>query len=130
MKILFLVQNEQRVILDRLYDGIACATDCDLRWLSSKEQANLRRYFHEKVKPELYERIVLFLRSKKMFRQTLFIRSIPNLVLLEHDAWMNYYPSKYQGKYSAYYRRLPAVRVVSSGFQITEKLRDDIAIAG
>ena len=46
MKVLFLVQKEQRVIVDRLYDSIARhAGDCDTRWLSSDEQANLKRYF-------------------------------------------------------------------------------------
>jgi glycosyltransferase involved in cell wall biosynthesis len=125
MNILFLVQAEQRVILDRLYDGVAANADCDLRRLSSAEQANLRRYFRDNVDSGRYDRIILFLRSKKMMRQALFIRSIPNLVFLEHDAVQNYFPGKYQGKFSAHYRRLPAVRVLSSGFQITEKLRGE-----
>ena len=38
MKVLLLVQKEQRAILDRLYDGIAANCECDIRWLSSDEQ--------------------------------------------------------------------------------------------
>ncbi|MDR2092450.1 MAG: glycosyltransferase [Azoarcus sp.] len=125
MNILFLVQDEQRVILDRLYDSVAANANCDLRRLSSEEQANLKRYFHDNVDLLRYDRILLFLRSKKMMRQALFIRSIPNLVFLEHDAWLNYFPGKYQGKFSAHYRRLPAIRVLSSSFQIAEKLRGE-----
>jgi glycosyltransferase involved in cell wall biosynthesis len=125
MNILFLVQDEQRVILDRLYDGIAANSDCDLRRLSNVEQADLRRYFRDNVEIGRYERIILFLRSKKMMNQALFIRGIPNLVFLEHDACQNYFPGKYQGKFSAHYRRLPAVRVLSSGFQVAEKLRGE-----
>jgi glycosyltransferase involved in cell wall biosynthesis len=123
MKILFLVQKEQRVILDRLYDSVAAHADCDLRWLTSSEQADLRRYFTEKVDAARYERIVFFLRFKKEYRQALFIRSVPNLVILEHDAWQNDFPGKYRGKFSAHYRRLPAARVLCSGYQVAEKLR-------
>ena len=49
MKVLFLVQAEQRAILDRLYEGIQQHCDCDIRWLGREEQANLRRYFREQV---------------------------------------------------------------------------------
>lgn len=121
-RILLLVQKEQRVILDRLYDGIAAHTECDLRWLDDDEQADLRRYFREHVDEDRYDRIVFFLRFKKELRQIAFIRTVPNLVILEHDAWQNYFPCKYEGKFSAHYRRLPAVRVLCSGFQVSERL--------
>lgn len=123
MKILFLVQKDQRVILDRLYDGVAAHTDCDLRWLTDEDQADLRRYFREQVDTARYERIVFFLRFKKEIRQVAFIRGVPKLVILEHDAWQNYFPCKYRGKFSAHYHRLPAARVLCSGYQVTQKLR-------
>lgn len=123
LRVLLLVQKEQRIILDRLYEGIAAHTDCDLRWLDDDEQADLRGYFRSQVDATRYERIVFFLRFKKELRQVAFIRTVPNLVILEHDAWQNYFPCKYQGKFSAHYRRLPAVRVLSSGFRVAERLR-------
>lgn len=123
MKILFLVQKDQRVILDRLYEAVAAHTDCDLRWLDDDEQADLARYFREQVDTARYARIVFFLRFKKELRQVAFIRSVPNLVILEHDAWQNYFPCKYRGKFSAHYGRLPAARVLCSGFQVSERLR-------
>ncbi|WP_370600171.1 glycosyltransferase [Pseudomonas nitroreducens] len=125
MKVLFLVQKEQRAILDRLYDGIAEHCECDLRWLTSDEQANLRRYFREHVDVSKYDRILFFLRFKKEMRQAAFIRSVPNLVILEHDAYQNYIPCKYTGKFSAHYRRLPWARVISSGFMVSERLRQE-----
>lgn len=123
LRVLLLVQREQRVILDRLYEGIAAHTDCDLRWLDDDEQADLRGYFRSQVDTNRYERIVFFLRFKKELRQVAFIRTVPNLVILEHDAWQNYFPCKYRWKFSAHYRRLPAVRVLTSGFQVAEHLR-------
>lgn len=126
MNVLFLVQLEQRAILDRLYEGIAEACDsCDIRWLSSEEQGNLRKYFREQVDVSRYDRILFFLRFKKEMRQWRFIRSLPNLVILEHDAYQNYIPCKYTGKFSAHYRRMPWARVITSGAVVTRRLRDE-----
>ncbi|MFY1666372.1 glycosyltransferase [Pseudomonas sp. Pseu.R1] len=125
MKVLFLVQKEQRAILDRLYDGVASNCECDLRWLSSDEQRNLRRYFRQHVDVTKYDRIVFFLRFKQEIRQASFIRTVPNLVILEHDAYQNYIPCKYTGKFSAHYRKLPWVRVLSSGYVVSERLRGE-----
>ncbi|MEJ5863243.1 glycosyltransferase family protein [Pseudomonas farsensis] len=125
MKVLFLVQKDQRAILDRLYDGIAAACECDIRWLSDAEQADLRGYFRAHVQAQQYDRIVSFLRFKKEIRQLRFIRTIPNLVILEHDAYQNYIPCKYTGKFSEYYRRVPWARVIASGAVVTRRLRDE-----
>jgi len=125
MKVLFLVQKEQRAILDRLYEGVAASCECDLRWLTSEEQRNLRGYFRREVDVTRYDRIVFFLRFKQELRQASFIRTIPNLVILEHDAYQNYIPCKYTGKFSSHYRKLPWVRVISSGFMVSERLREE-----
>lgn len=125
MKVLFLVQKEQRAILDRLYDGVAAHCDCDLRWLSDEDQRNLRRYFKREVDVSRYDRIVFFLRFKQEIRQVAFIRSVPNLVILEHDAYQNYIPCKYTGKFSDHYRKLPWARVISSGYMVSERLRQE-----
>lgn len=125
MKVLFLVQKEQRAILDRLYDGVAAHCECDLRWLSSDEQRNLRRYFRQEVDVSRYDRIVFFLRFKQEIRQASFIRTLPNLVILEHDAYQNYITCKYTGKFSEHYRKMPWVRVISSGFVVSERLRQE-----
>jgi glycosyltransferase involved in cell wall biosynthesis len=127
MKLLFLVQKEQRVILDRLYDGIAAACrnggDCDIRWLDSGEQVHLRRYFRQKVDLARYDRVLSFLRFKKEIRQWRFLRTVPNLAFLEHDAYQNYIPCKYTGAFSRQYARIPWARVISSGAEVTRRLR-------
>lgn len=125
MKVLLLVQKEQRAILDRLYEGIAAYCECEVRWLSSDEQRNLRGYFRREVDVERYDRIVFFLRFKQEVRQVGFIRTIPNLVILEHDAYQNYIPCKYTGKFSAHYRKLPWAGVICSGFMVSERLREE-----
>ncbi|NLC08971.1 MAG: glycosyltransferase family 1 protein, partial [Gammaproteobacteria bacterium] len=125
MKVLFLVQKEQRIILDRFYDAIADNCDMDIRWLNSHEQAHLRQYFKSNVKTESYDRIMLFLRFKKEIRQVSFIKTIPNLVILEHDAYQNYIDCKYKGKFSKHYQQLLWARVLTSGATVTQKLQKE-----
>lgn len=125
MKVLFLVQKEQRIILDQFYDAIAQHCEMDIRWLSSNEQANLRKYFKANVKTDNYDRIMLFLRFKKEIRQVGFIKIIPNLVILEHDAYQNYIDCKYQGKFSKHYQQVPWVRVLTSGAVVTRRLQNE-----
>lgn len=123
MKTLFLVQREQRVILDRFYDAICRHLgDCDLRRLSSSEQADLKGYFKE-VNVDVYDRIIFFLRFKKEVKQVRFIQRIPNLVILEHDAYQNYIDGKYQGAYSRHYSHLPWAKIINSGYEVSEKLK-------
>lgn len=125
MKVLLLVQNEQRAILERLYDGIAEHCHCDIRRLEREDQQNLRQYFARCVNVADYDRIVFFLRFKQEIRQVSFIQTLPNLVILEHDAYQNYIDCKYRGSFSRHYRQLPWVRVISSGFGVTKRLRTE-----
>jgi len=124
-KVLFLVQKEQRVILDRLYEGVTQNISTDIHWLSSKEQDDLKGYFKKNINLGSYDRIIFFLRFKKELRQVNFVRTIPNLVILEHDAYQNYIPCKYTGKFSSYYKKLPWARVLSSGAVVTRRLQEE-----
>ncbi len=125
MKVLFLVQKEQRAILDRLYDGIAAHCECDTRWLSSESRPTCAATSATTWMSRATTASLFFLRFKKEMRQVRFIRSVPNLVILEHDAYQNYIPCKYTGKFSAHYRRLPWARVISSGHTVSERLRQE-----
>lgn len=127
LRVLLLVQAEQRVNLDSFYDGIAQALQsCDIRRLSKAEQADLKGYFRRHVDVEHYDRIVFFLRFKQEIRQVRFIRSLPNLVILEHDAYQNYLPgNKYHGRFSRHYRALPWARIIVSGCGLARRLRSE-----
>lgn len=125
MKILFLVQKEQRVILDRLYDSVSKNAVTDIHWLTSTEQDNLKSYFKKHIKLNDYDRVIIFLRFKKELRQVAFIQTIPNLVILEHDAYQNYIECKYSGRFSTYYKKLPWARVLSSGAEVTRRLKEE-----
>lgn len=125
MKLLLLVIKSQTVVLDSLYDAIAENADCDIRRLSSDEQSNLGKYFKRNIKTTEYDRIILFLRFKKEAQQIFFVKTIPNFVILEHDACQNYISGRYEGAFSKYYRQLPWVRVLVSGVVIARRLQEE-----
>lgn len=126
MKVLLLVQNSQRVQLERYYQSVAaCCSHCDIHRLDAAAQADLAGWFAENADPGAYDRIALFLRFKREIRQYRFLQTLPNLVFIEHDACQNYLPGKYRGRFSRHYRRLPWARIVSSGFGVAQKLRGE-----
>ncbi|UZD95932.1 glycosyltransferase [Pseudomonas corrugata] len=126
MKVMLLVMDEQRVILDHLYEMIKANCDqCDIYRLSKAQQLHLGRFFQSNSYLN-YDRVVIFSRLKRLVGQLNVLRCIPGLIFLEHDACQNYMQfSKYRGKYSAFYRRLPWARVLCSGAVVARKLQDE-----
>lgn len=127
LKCLFLVQDEQKIILEHYYNSLKDnLANLEIRRLSSKEQANLELYFTENVVSSDYDRIIIFLRFKKELAQVSFIQKIPNLVILEHDSYQNYMQGcKYKGKFSKYYRKLVWAKILVSGNTVCQKLQDE-----
>lgn len=126
MKVMMIVMDEQRVILDSLYEAISSSFDtCTTLRLDSDAQRNLSACFRQH-NPLAYERVVIFSRLKRLEPQTRLLRLIPNLIFLEHDACQNYMTeSQNHGAYSRFYKAVPGCRVISSGFQVSEGLRRD-----
>jgi hypothetical protein len=125
MKLLYIVQQHKRTIFTRLQESIAHhAGDCDIHHLSDDQQKNLAKYFEENIDVKQYDRILIMVRLKRIMTQLGFLQTLPNLCFLEIDAWQNFHrKSKYRGKFSRFYSSLPWTRVISTGYQVSEKLR-------
>lgn len=125
MKLLLVVQQHKRTIFDRLHSSIAAhAGECDIHRLDDAAQHDLASYFRAHIDTEKYDRILLVIRLKSLLTQRAFLSTLPNLCFLEIDAWQNFHrKSKYRSKFFRFYSGLPWARVVSTGFQVSEKLR-------
>lgn len=125
-KSLLLVQKTQRVLLDEYYREIAGNLEsCEIRWLSNGEQNHLERYLEKTANLKEIKTIVLFVRFKKEIKQADYIKNLPGLFIIEHDACQNYMAGKYRGVFSEYYQKMPSVKVISSGYGVTQKLRKE-----
>jgi glycosyltransferase involved in cell wall biosynthesis len=125
VKVLLLIMGQQRVMLDQLYKGVADVIRCDVYRLSRAQHLDLSILLRN-IEFRSYDRVVVFLRLKHLRRQYFVLRCIPGLVFLEHDVCQNYMrASKYFGAYSAFYRKLPWVRVIVSSPAIANSLRQE-----
>lgn len=124
MKVMLLVMDEQRVILDRLYEIVQQNCDeCVVYRLSKKQQMNLGPFLAS-VSYETFDRVVIFSRVKRLAPQLRVLKCIPGLVFLEHDAYQNYMPaSKYLKVYSRLYSRLPSSRALVSGAVVARRMQ-------
>lgn len=124
MKVMLLVMDEQRVILDRLYEIVQQSCDeCVVYRLSKKQQLKLGSFLAT-VNYQTFDRIVIFSRVKRLVPQLRVLKCIPGLVFLEHDAYQNYMPaSKYLRVYSRLYSRLPSSRALVSGAVVARRLQ-------
>jgi glycosyltransferase involved in cell wall biosynthesis len=124
MKVMLLVMDEQRVILDRLYEIVQLNCDeCVVYRLSKKQQMKLGPFLAS-VNYQDFDRVVIFSRVKRLVPQLRVLKCIPGLVFLEHDAYQNYMPeSKYRRVYSRLYSRLPSSRVLVSGALVARRMR-------
>ncbi|MGN8274235.1 glycosyltransferase [Pseudomonas sp. SMV71] len=124
MKVMLLVMDEQRVILDRLYEVARDnCDDCVIYRLSKQQQMNLGPFLAS-VNYQDFDRVVIFSRVKRLVRQLNVLKCIPGLIFLEHDAYQNYMrESKYIGVYSRLYRRLPSSRALVSGAVVARRMQ-------
>ena len=127
MKVCFLVQEQQRSIFDTLYQAIAAGFDsCEIIRVNSEEQKNLKKFIKkQRIDLSQYDRVILFLRYKKMMRQVSFVQTIPNLAIIELDTFQNYCESKYNGKFSKYFAQIPWSRIICTGKVHAESLREE-----
>ena len=123
MKVMLLVMDEQRVILDRLYEIVQQNCDeCFIYRLSKRQQMNLGAFLAS-VDYQTFDRVVIFSRVKRLAPQLRVLKCIPGLIFLEHDAYQNYMAaSKYRGVYSRLYSRLPSCRALVSGAVVARKM--------
>jgi glycosyltransferase involved in cell wall biosynthesis len=116
--------DEQRVILDRLYEIVQRHCDeCIVYRLSKQQQMNLGPFLAS-VEYQNFDRVVIFSRVKRLTRQLRVLKCIRGLVFLEHDAYQNYMPaSKYRHVYSRLYSRLPSCRALVSGAVVARQMQ-------
>lgn len=126
MRVMLVVMDEQRVILDRLYEIVQHHCDeCIIYRLSKAQQLKLGTFLAS-VDYQRFDRVVIFSRLKRLAPQVPVLKCVPGLVFLEHDAYQNYMPeSKYRGRYSLLYNRLPWARVIVSGSVVARRFRDE-----
>lgn len=105
-----------------MWRALANHVELELHFLDKVQQRDLRDWF-KSIEIGKYDRIVLDLMFKHIHKQSRWLRTLPNLVLYEEDAYLNFMPgSKWLDIFSAFYRKLPGVRVITTGAWVAQRL--------
>ena len=123
MRVLVLTSADRALDNRNLWSSLGMHAGVEIRFLDKGQQRRLKTYFSTQDLSG-YERIVLDLMFKHIWTQSRFLRSLPSLTLYEEDAYLDFMPgSRWRGAFVSFYRRLPGVRVISTGFAVTRYLR-------
>lgn len=123
MRVLVLTSADRALDNRSLWLSLRMHGDVEVRFLNKSQQRRLKSYFATQDVCG-YERIILDLMFKHICTQSRFLRSLPSLTLYEEDAYLDFMSgSKWQGHFVRFYKQLPGVRVISTGFVVTQHLR-------
>ncbi len=123
MKILVLTVAAREPDNHLLWEGLRSFAEVDIRFLNKDQQRNLKKSFAS-IDLDAYDRVVLDLFFRFLHKQVSLLRQLPGLVLYEEDACQEFISnSKWRGKFSLFYRKLPHVRVIMTGYSVSEKFR-------
>lgn len=125
MNVLVLSSKGKALDNSPMWRALGTQIDVELRFLDKAGQRNLRASLRH-TDPQRYDRIVLDLMFKHIQAQAGFLRSLDNLVIYEEDACLNFISgSRWFGRFSPFYRKLPGVRVINTGAWVAAKLASE-----
>lgn len=123
MRVLVLAAAARQPDNQLLWKGLERFAEVELIRLDKKEQKSLGGVLR-RFDLGQYDRIVLDLLFRHLSRQAKLLARIPGLVLYEEDACQEFLASsKWRGKFSAFYRKVPHARVIFTGYRVSERFK-------
>lgn len=123
MRVLVLATTTRQPDNQLLWKGLERFAQVELVRLGKKEQKNLDKVLR-RFDLSQYDRIVLDLLFRYISRQVRLLARIPGLILYEEDACQEFLASsKWRGKFSDFYRKVPHVRVIFTGYRVSERFK-------
>lgn len=125
MRVLVLTAAQRLPDLSALYAALGERVELDLRVLEKNQQRDLLRTLRG-VELATYQRVLLDLPFKNIYRQARYLRQLSGLLIYEEDACQNYLSSsRWQGAFSRLYRQLPQARVLVTGANLAARLQSE-----
>lgn len=123
MRVLALTAAQRLPNLSTLYAALGKQVVLDLRILEKTQQRDLRRTLRD-VDWAAYQRVLVDLPFKNIYKQARYLRQLNGLLIYEEDACQNYLSSsRWHGAFSRLYRQLPQARVLVTGASVAARLR-------
>lgn len=124
MRVLILSTSPRQPDNHLLWEGLRELAEVEIHYFSKQEQkklgAVLRRFDFS-----VYDRVVCDLLFRCLVRQWRILSCIRGLLIYEEDACQEFIKSsKWKGRFSKLYRKLPNARIVMTGFQVCRKFQE------
>lgn len=121
MRILVLSTAPREPDNSLLWEGLREMAEVEVHYYSKEQQKQLGRLL-DGFDFSAYDRVVCDLLFRYVVRQPQRLARIQGLVIYEEDACQEFISSsKWRGRFSAFYRRLPHVRVIFTGYKVCQK---------
>ena len=123
MRILVLTSTPREPDNHLLWEGLRRFAEVDVRHIEKKRQRSLRKVFST-IDFSIYDRTIIDLRFRYLSRQAGQLSAIRGLTIYEEDAYQDFIVgSRWHGKFSAFYRKVPHARIIFTGFYVSERFR-------
>lgn len=123
MRILVLTGQPREPDNHLLWEGLHEFAEIDLHYIAKDEQRHLRKILG-RFDLCTYDRVVLDLLFRHVSRHARLLRTISGLVIYEEDACQEFIPSsRWRGKFSAFYRKIPHARIIMTGKHVSDQFR-------
>ena len=123
MRILVLSSTPREPDNHLLWEGLQQFAEVDLHYIPKDEQRHLKKVLG-RFDLASYDRVVLDLLFRHVSRHASLLSTVAGLVLYEEDACQEFIEnSRWHRRFSAFYRKLPHVRVILTGHHVTEQFK-------
>lgn len=123
MRVLLLTAAQRLPDLSTLYAELGQLHSLEVLRLEKQAQRNLRKTLRD-LDLSVFERIVLDLPFKNVYRQSRYLARLSGLLIYEEDACQNYLSnSRWHGAFSQFYRRLAQARILVTGASVAARLQ-------
>jgi hypothetical protein len=125
MRVLFLTCTPRLPEFGALFDDLSRRVSLDVLRLNKAQQRDLPSVLAS-FDLSGFERIVLDLPFKNVYRQTAYLSRLSGLLVYDQDACQNYVESsRWFGQFSRFYRCLPNARILVTGSSVATRLRGE-----
>lgn len=123
MRVLVLTSTPREPDNHLLWDGLQQFAAVEVVYVGKDEQRQLGKLLR-RFDLACYDRVILDLLFRNLSPQSRLLSNIPGLVLYEEDACQEFIQdSKWFGKFSAFYRKLPHARVIFTGYRVCQQFK-------
>lgn len=124
LKLLIVTRKERSRSFSTLFDGISQYFETTTVYLSKEQIGNFTDTVND-LGCHRYDRVMFDVPLRRIGKHYKVLKSVQGLILYEEDAYQEFVPrSEYYKKYSKIYRKVGACRLVLTGYNVGERIRD------